>query len=246
MKCKLMTLSRRYEAALRKHLGQSHRVGTRISRASLGAAQGLGRQAVATGLEPLEMARLHEQALVALDGQGERLPARAGAARGKLASDFFAEAISPIEETHLTARRARAHLSELNKTLRRRTVELADSNRRLKRRIAKRKTAEEALRQSRGHQTKLLKESLRLERSLRRLTHRLLAGHENERKKISRELRDEIAQTLLGINVRLLSLKADATVNTEGLQKEIASTQELVARSAKSVRRVARGLERGK
>jgi len=46
--------------------------------------------------------------------------------------------------------------------------------------------------------------------------------------------------------VRLLSLKADATVNTEGLQKEIASTQELVARSAKSVRRVARGLERGK
>jgi signal transduction histidine kinase len=41
---------------------------------------------------------------------------------------------------------------------------------------------------------------------------------------------------LLGIKVRLLSLKQQALSNSEGLKNEIASTQQLVANSAKSVR----------
>jgi signal transduction histidine kinase len=65
-------------------------------------------------------------------------------------------------------------------------------------------------------------------------------AQENERKKISGELQNEIGQTLLGINVRLLSLKQEARNNTKGLKKEIASTQRLVVESANSVRRVAR------
>jgi len=72
------------------------------------------------------------------------------------------------------------------------------------------------------------------------LTHEVLTAQEDERKEISRELQDEIAQTLLGINVRLLSLKQEARTNTKGLKNEIASTQKLVLESAKSVRRVAR------
>jgi hypothetical protein len=75
---------------------------------------------------------------------------------------------------------------------------------------------------------------------LRQLTHQVLAAQEDERKKISRELQDEIAQTLLGINVRLLTLKQEARSNTKGLKNEIASTQRLVLKSAKSVRRAAR------
>ena len=43
-----------------------------------------------------------------------------------------------------------------------------------------------------------------------------------------------------GINVRLISLKREARTNTTGLKNEIASTQRLVIKSAKSVRRVAR------
>jgi signal transduction histidine kinase len=82
-----------------------------------------------------------------------------------------------------------------------------------------------------------LKESLQLQEGLRQLTHQVLAAQEDERKKISRELQDEIAQTLLGINVRLLSLKQEARTNTKGLKNEIASTQRLVVKSAKSVRR---------
>ena len=90
------------------------------------------------------------------------------------------------------------------------------------------------------HHQKCLEESLELQKRLRQLTHQVLAAQEDERKKISRELQDEIAQTLLGINVRLLSLKQEARSNTKGLKNEIASTQRLVAKSARSVRQVGR------
>jgi two-component system sensor histidine kinase UhpB len=93
---------------------------------------------------------------------------------------------------------------------------------------------------SRVHHTKCPEESLALEKHLRQLAHRALAAQEDERHKISHELQDEIAQTLLGINVRLLSLKQEARNNTKGLKNKIASTQRLVVKSAKSVRRVAR------
>jgi two-component system sensor histidine kinase UhpB len=75
------------------------------------------------------------------------------------------------------------------------------------------------------------------------MTHRALVAQEDERKKISCELQDEIVQTLLGINVRLLSLKRQARGSAKGLKKEIASTQRLVLRSAQSVRKLARELD---
>jgi signal transduction histidine kinase len=129
--------------------------------------------------------------------------------------------------------------------MRRRTEQLAARNRLLRQRIVKRKTAAEALKKNGEHQKKLLKESVRLQQRLRRLTRLLLQTQENEREKISRALNDEIAQLLLGINARVLSLKADAAMSTKGRQKEIASTQRLVASSAKTMHRVVRGFERG-
>jgi signal transduction histidine kinase len=76
---------------------------------------------------------------------------------------------------------------------------------------------------------------------LRHLTHQLLLAQEAKRTKLSRELHDEIAQTLLGINVRLLTLKKEATATTKGFKKEIASTQRLVGKSAKTISRFTRG-----
>src|SRR5271169_6423120 len=90
------------------------------------------------------------------------------------------------------------------------------------------------------HHKKCLKESLELQNRLRQLTHRVLVAQEDERKKISLELQDEIAQTLLGINVRLLTLKQEARSNTNGFKHELASTQRLVAQSARSVRQAGR------
>ena len=102
---------------------------------------------------------------------------------------------------------------------------------------------EAALKQSQAHYKTLLDESLALQHHLRRLTHQLLMVQEAERKKLSRELRDEIAQTLMGINVRLLTLKRAATGNKVTLKKEIAYMQRLVQESVRSVHQFARELD---
>ena len=228
MKQKLIMLSQRYVTALRTHLKNGSRDG-------LQPALKLGRQAVTLRLETLELARIHERALAAL----ELSKSKDGLARR--AEIFFTEAIAPIVETHRAARQSKNELDRLNGTLDRRTAELAVTNRQLQRGIVRRRSVEAALKKSGQHYAKLLKESLQLQEDLRHLTHQVLAAQEDERKKISRKLQNEIAQTLLGINVRLLSLKQEARSKTKGLKNEIASTQRLVIKSAKSVRRVARG-----
>jgi signal transduction histidine kinase len=227
MKRKLIGLSRRYRTSLRKHLKQG-------PRASLRPARGLGRQAVAIGLETLDLARIHAEALATIEASSSR--------DGIIerAEIFFTEAITPIEETHRAAIKANLRLSQLKKRLGRRTMDLAASNRSLKQGIAQRKTVEESLKKTGAHSKKLLKESFALQNHLQHLTHQILSTQEDKRKEISRELQDEIAQTLLGINVRLLTLKREAAVNAKGLQKEIAITQRLVDMSVKSLDRFAR------
>jgi signal transduction histidine kinase len=227
MEKKLIRLSQQYTAALGKHLKQG-------PQASLQPALGLGRQFVALGLETLELARVHEHALATLELSNIKNGFT------KLAGIFFAEANIPVEETHRAARQSNVHLSRLKETLDQRTEELAASNRQLQRGIIRRKVMEDAFEKTGRHHNKCLEESLQLQKRLRQLTHRVMAAQEDDRKSISCELQDEIAQTLLGINVRLLSLKREARLNTKGLKNEIASTQRLVVKSAKSVRRVAR------
>jgi len=229
MKRKLIALAQQYVTALRKHLKQG-------PGASLQPARGLGRQAVAIGLETLDVARIHEEALATL----EAASSKDGII--KRAEIFFSEAITPIENTHHAALKTTARLSQVNKTLGRRTVDLEASQRSLKQGITRRKTVEQALQKSGEHSQKLLKESRELQKHLQRLTHRLLSAQEDRRKKLSRDLHDEIAQTLLGINVRLLTLKKEGAVNAESLKKEIASTQRLVDQSVKSINRFARAL----
>jgi signal transduction histidine kinase len=230
---KLTGLSRHYQAALRKHLKQG-------PRASLQPAQGLGRRAMTLGLETLDLARMHQQALITLvlpgysPGTREAMVRRAGT--------FFAEAITPIEKTHRTVREANVRLTQMIETLNRRSADLDDSNRQLKEEIAQRKTAEESLRKSERHYSELLEQSHQLQEQLRHLSRQLLLAQEEERKKISRELHDEIAQTLTGINIRLAALKTEAAHNTKGLQNKISSAQRMVEKSVDIVHRFAREL----
>ena len=84
MKRTTIGLSQHYVTALRKHLKEG-------ARADLAPALALGRQAVAEGKETLELARVHEQALVLLKlsaGQTELI---------KRAEMFFTEAITQID-----------------------------------------------------------------------------------------------------------------------------------------------------
>jgi signal transduction histidine kinase len=229
MKRKLIALSQRYVAALREHLRQGPR-----ATPPCGTALALGRQAAALNLETLDVARIHDGALATLEASRSR------DGIVERAEIFFAEAITPIEKTHRAALKANVRLSQLRKTLDRRTVDLAASHRSLKQGIVQRKTMEQALKKSGEHSRQLLKESRRLQKHLQRLTRQILSAQEDKRKKISRNLHDEIAQTLLGINVRLLTLKQEAAVNAKGLKKDIASTQRLVDKSVKSIKRFAR------
>jgi signal transduction histidine kinase len=139
--------------------------------------------------------------------------------------------------------KAKIDFDSLNETATRRTLELSAANRRLKRSIARHKIAETTLKKKNEHYSKLLKDSLQLQDGLRQLTRNLLTAQEAERHKISHDLQDEIAQTLLGINVRLLSLRHVTQGSTKGLQKEIAGTQRIVRESSKSVRKFARDLD---
>ena len=74
------------------------------------------------------------------------------------------------------------------------------------------------------------------------MSRQILSAQEEERKEISRELHDVIAQTLTGINLRLAALKKEAAVNTSGLDRNIARTQRLVEKSVDIVHQFAREL----
>src|SRR5579859_8064694 len=101
MKQKLIRLSQRYAVALRRHL----RPGARA--ADLRPALQLGRQAVALGVETLELARIHEQSLSVLN--------LANSKNGLIrrAEVFFIEATSPIVETHRAARQSKTDFTRL-------------------------------------------------------------------------------------------------------------------------------------
>ena len=227
MKPKEIRLAKQYATALHRYLNHG-------APEDLQAALRFGRSAVAMNLETLDLARIHQETLNQLGvekGPPETI---------KKAERFFTEAITPIVESHLASRERKIQLKRQSDMLRKRTSELETANRQLSQGIIRRKGVEEALKKNGEHYTHLLKESLHLQEGLRRLTRQVLAAQEDERKKVSGDLQDQIAQTLLGINIRLQSLKKEAGFSLKELKKDISSTQQLVARSARSVQRVAR------
>jgi|SRR5665213_2219392 len=229
----MKNFSRCYQAELRAYLKQ--RSGARLQR-----ARGMGRQALNVGMQTLDMAKLHEQILVS-----KVLPGSPASKRGALirqAGTFFTEAITPIEKTHRGTREAAVHLNQIVEMLSQRTVELAASNVELSAEVAQRKAVEAALKKSEHHYSQLLAESERLQKQLRQLSRQILSAQEEERKRISRELHDVIAQTLTGISVRLAALKKESALTTRNLDRNIATTQRLVEKSVDIVHQFAREL----
>jgi signal transduction histidine kinase len=183
------------------------------------AAFRLGSEGLALGLKPAGVTRIHQQALTRL---GPLCQKKAGIKKGEI---FLSLATMPFGETRRAVRGNKMTLNGQNVPANRHTA------------------GENASRHSLKNEGKSLTESLRLQTRLRRLTHLVLAAEEGERKQLSCGLHDEIAQALLGINVRLLLLKEKARSNPTGLKKEIASTQRLVLKSAKLVHQFARELD---
>ena len=233
MKRKISKLSRRYQEALRDYLKKGPKRNFKLARE-------LGGHALVIGMRTLDLAKLHERVMVTQ--VLPQCPPQQRAALVQQAGTFFAAAIMPIEATSRSAQQATAQLQSFVEALSQRTVELAASNMELSQEIILRKAVEKRLKSSERHYSHLLKQSDHLQEELRRLSRQILSAQEDERKKISRELHDVIAQTLTGINVRLANLKKAAAANTKDLDRNIARTQKLVEHSVNLVHRFAREL----
>lgn len=222
--------ARHYQAALRRYL----KTGTA---AFPKAAQQLGKRAVSLGMETLDVARVHELALAALTtaSSSPDIPPEPA----KRAGIFFAEVIVPIEQTHGPARKADAKVTEVTQSLLQRTKEATDSTRLLEKGIARRLTAETALRKSVENRAGLLAEAERLRLKLQKLKLRILSAQEHERDLTGHHLRDEIAQMLMAIQLRLLALDGAVHANTTNLKKVIAETQRIMKDSLGTIRRIA-------
>jgi PAS domain S-box-containing protein len=124
----------------------------------------------------------------------------------------------------------------------RRLENLADTNLGLNREIVRRQTVEQNLKKSEQNQGRLLEQARHMQGQLRHLSHQILQAQEEERLRISRDLHDEIAQTLVGINVQLATLTREAEGGPKGLQQKIARTQQMVEKSVEKVHQFARKL----
>ncbi len=199
-------------------------------------AYNLGREAIALKLETLDVARIHAQSLEALSLPGD--PSHGRPRMIERARQFFEETLVPIEQTHPAALEDVRQVAQLSQTLRERTAQSVDSTRRLKRGVVRRQASEIALDLSGKRHAQLVQKSRSLHNRLQAQMRAIISSNEENRKKTSLQLQNEIVQLLVAINVRLLTLKKAAKANTDRLKNEIAETQRLVTQSVETIKRL--------
>ncbi|MFY9926298.1 MAG: histidine kinase [Opitutaceae bacterium] len=214
-----------YLQSLREHLAQP-------STATLQLAQELGERAMDGGLEIFDLIRIHHQALA----EGLAPKGRPTAPAGLAASldSFLHEALSPFLAADGTQEhRIRTRLEHIE--------ELALRNAELEDEIAAHKVTEAAMQASKDHYLELYQKARAMESDLRELSAQVLTAQEDERKRISRELHDEIGQALTAINVTIAMLKKQA-VSDSAFQRDIADAERLLEHTMETVSSFAREL----
>lgn len=227
------SLALRYHKALKAQLAQA-------GAESMRKATELGRSAQLGGLATLDLAIIHEQAVLALARRFDFTTRNNAALRD--AGRFFTRALVPLHREQNASREASRTLIAGNRALRQQAVALARANRRLEREIARRKASMGLIHETKERYRLLFLKSQIMEKKLRSLTHQIISAQEEERREISRELHDDVVQTLVGINVELSALGKGASVGLRALKSKIASTQRLVTNSVNAVHRFAREL----
>lgn len=225
-------LAKQYLRALQKFLANKNE-------RALHQAYELGRKTIADGLGVIDMAKIHEDVLHSI------LPKSASAKESlrmaRSAGAFLAESLSPFEMTHRGFRNANQTLRELNEALEEKNHQLASANQKLKREIAFRKQVEKELRESEEHYRELLVQARMMQENLRYLSCQILNVQEEERKRISRELHDEVGQALTAVNVNLAVLKKAANGHGE-LREKIQDAQSLLEKTMHTVHNFSREL----
>lgn len=124
----------------------------------------------------------------------------------------------------------------------RRAAVLAANNEQLVAEVARRKAVERSLVESHEQQARLLAEARELQSQLRHLSRSVIEVQEEERRLISRELHDVIAQNLTGISLQLGSLETQAGRGQHAFRRCLASTRKLVGQAVETVHDFAREL----
>ncbi len=234
------TLLPAYAAALRRYLAQPRE-------ALRQEAYELGRAALGLELGVLDMVRIHQEALAwrKLPSPAAKVPAR----ELKAAETFLVESLSPFEAAHRGFCKAHLALRRLNGALQRRNAELVAMNRALEMEVKERQRVERALQESGDHYRQLFhqasvmhEQACLMQERLRGLSSQILHAQEEERKRISRELHDEIGAALTAIGTRLAMLPANANMHPDLLKEKIAETQRLLGQTMEAVHRFAREL----
>jgi PAS domain S-box-containing protein len=127
-------------------------------------------------------------------------------------------------------------------TVRKLAEDMFRQNEKLSMDIRRSKVVEEDLRAKRKEQSRVLRQTRLQERQLRELSHGIMQAQEEERKRISRELHDVIAQALVSINLHLSVLAQDSAAVPESLKQQIGKTQLLVQKALQIVHEFAREL----
>ncbi len=201
-------------------------------------ARALGRAALDAGLGVFDLIRLHHQALT--DGV---LPEDTAAAARLAPSleNFLLAALAPFEAANRGIHSARERLQQLNGVLAERNEALALSNAQLEEEILLRQQNETALRQSKDRYFELLRQAQAMEDGLHDLSAQVLAAQDDDRKRISRELHEEIAQALAAVNLTVALLKKQAGAGST-FQRDVAAAEALLAHSMETVHSFARTL----
>jgi signal transduction histidine kinase len=118
----------------------------------------------------------------------------------------------------------------------------SEESSRLKREIKRRKAGDLAVKESKAQFHNLYLESQLMQEKLRHLTRQLISAQEEERREISRELHDGVVQRLIGINIELSALGAQAGRGAPTPKARIARIRRLVANTVKAVHQFAREL----
>lgn len=128
-------------------------------------------------------------------------------------------------------KRVQEELIKAHRELERRSGELAGVVENLHREIERRERVERDLRRSRSR--------------LRGLSTRLLSAQEEERRRISREVHDELGQALTAMKMELAAIRRDQAAGREDPTARIEMVDGLIEEAIHTVRRIARDLRPG-
>jgi signal transduction histidine kinase len=191
-----------------------HLNGRSRKRPSSRPARLLGGSAFEAGVNVQGLVRMHDKVLSAI---AARIQVNRPAVPGQPSSGavFLLEALMTLEEQILQTHQSACEELEAGES------QLAKKSARFSKQLA---------------------ESRRQQKQSQQLAHQILLAQEEERREISRELHDEVAQILAGINVRLAALRETGSISHKNLEKSIAQTQQMIEASVIVVHRYARKL----